>query len=189
MRAHAVLWPASDPLATVGGTWLHVNAVGNQFGPDMVWSDVGGTAAGAAGQPAFFNRPAWQDRVRALAGSHRAIADVSMDGSECSPPAIYQQALKPAGWSTTQGTSLGTPLLAGLVADAARAAGHRLGLLGPALYSLRGTADGLLDVTRGNNSIPGVPGWPARPGYDLPTGIGTVSAALPFVTALARAAS
>jgi hypothetical protein len=66
---------------------------------------------------------------------------------------------------------------------------HRLGLLGPALYSLRGAADGLLDITRGSDSIPGMPGWQARPGYDLPTGIGTVGAALPFVTALARAAS
>ena len=78
-----------------------------------------------------------------------------MDGSECSPAAIYQQALKPAGWDTTQGTSLATPLLAALVADAAQAAGHRLGLLGPALYSLHGPADGLLDVTQGNDSIPG----------------------------------
>jgi hypothetical protein len=40
-----------------------------------------------------------------------------------------------------------------------------------------------------HDSIPGMPGWAARPGYDLPTGIGTVDAALPFVTALARAAS
>jgi hypothetical protein len=84
---------------------------------------------------------------------------------------------------------MSTALFAALTADAAQAAGHRLGLLGPALYSLHGPADGLLDVTRGGDSIPGMPGWQARPGYDLPTGIGTVGAALPFVTALARAAS
>jgi subtilase family serine protease len=150
---------------------------------------VGGTAADGAGASAFFKRPAWQDRIRAIAGSHRAIADVSIDGSECSPAAIYQQALKPAGWDTTQGTSLATPLLAALIADAAQAAGHRLGPLGPALYSLHVPADGLLDVTQGNDSIPGMPGWPARPGYDVPTGIGTVGAALQFITALARAAS
>ena len=84
---------------------------------------------------------------------------------------------------------MATALFAALAADAAQVAGHRLGLLGPALYSLHGTADGLLDVTEGNDSMPGMPGWPAPgPGYDLPTGIGTVAAALPFVTALARAA-
>ncbi len=93
-------------------------------------------------------------------------------------------ALAPGGWGTSQGTSMSTAL----AADAALAAGHRLGVLGPALYSLHGPADGLLDVTEGSDSIPGMPGWPARPGYDLPTGIGTVAAALPFVTALARAA-
>ncbi len=44
-------------------------------------------------------------------------------------------------------------------------------------------------VTGGSDSIPGLPGWPARPGYDLPAGVGTAAAALPLVTALARAAS
>jgi len=37
-----------------------------------------------------------------------------------------------------------------------------------------------MDVTVGTTTIPGHPGYPARPGYDLPTGIGTVGAALPF---------
>ena len=190
LRSRAVLWPASDPLATaVGGTWLHVDAVGRRVRPDTAWSNAGGSTAGGAGHSAFFPRPAWQDSIRAVAGGHRAIADVSMDGSECSPGVIYQQAQPPAGWDTTQGTSMSTPLLAALIAAAAQAAGHRLGLLGPALYTLHGTADGLLDVTQGNDSIPGMPGWAARPGYDLPTGIGTVAAALPFVTALVRAAS
>jgi subtilase family serine protease len=184
------LWPTSDPLATaVGGTWLHLNPFGARLRPDTAFSDVAGSFAGGAGHSAFFPRPAWQDSVRAGTGDHRAIADVSMDASECSPGAIYQQAQPPAGWATTQGTSMSTPLLAALVADTAQAAGHRLGLLGPALYTLHGPGDGLLDVTQGNDSIPGMPGWPARPGYDLPTGIGTVAAALPFVTALARAAS
>ena len=110
-----------------------------------------------------------------------------MDGSECSPVTVYQQALAPAGWATFQGTSMSNALFAGLVGDAAQAAGHRLGLIGPALYFLHGLADGLLDVTQGSDSIPGMPGWAARPGYDLSTGVRTVGTALPFVTALARA--
>jgi subtilase family serine protease len=136
---------------------------------------------------AVFARPAWQNSVRAITGNHRGVADVSMDASECSPVAVYQQAWSPAGWGRSQGTSMATALFAALVADAAQAAGHRLGLLGPALYSLRGPGDGLADVTQGNDSLPGMPGWSARPGYSLPAGIGTVGSALPFVTALARA--
>jgi subtilase family serine protease len=183
------LWPASDPLVTaVGGTRLHVDKTGRRVSPDTAFSDVGGSWAGGAGLSAVFPRPAWQDSVRSITGDYRGIADVSMDGSNCSPVAVYQQALPPGGWARSQGTSMSTALFAGLVADAAQAAGHRLGLLGPALYSLRGAAGGLLDVTQGNDSIPGMPGWSARPGYDLPTGIGTIAAALPFVTALGRAA-
>ena len=81
-----------------------------------------------------------------------------MDASECSPVAVYQQALAPAGWGRAQGTSMSTALFAALAADAAQVAGHRLGILGPALYSLHGPGDGLLDVTQGSDSIPGVPG-------------------------------
>lgn len=187
--APIALWPASDPLVTaVGGTWLHVDAAGRRVRPDTVFSDVGGSVAGGAGLSAIFPRPAWPDSVGAIVGGHRGIADVSMDGSECSPGAVFQQAVAPGGWGRTQGTSMATAMFAGLAADAAQVAGHRLGLLGPALYSLHGTADGLLDVTQGTDSMPGMPGWTARPGYDLPTGIGTVAAALPFITALARAA-
>lgn len=52
-----------------------------------------------------------------------------------------------------------------------------------------------MDVTSGNNSVVfpqggkqvSVPGFPARPGYDLASGVGTINAAL-FVPELARAA-
>ena len=84
------------------------------------------------------------------------------------------------------GTSVAAPLFAGVVADAAQAAGHPLGVLGPALYRMHGAADGIADVTAGNDSMPGMPGYPATPGYDLPTGIGTVSSTRLFSMALAH---
>jgi subtilase family serine protease len=178
------LWPASDPLVTaVGGTTLHLDRAGNRTRPDTVSQFSGGPASGA-GLSAVFPRPAWQDSVARIVGSHRGIADISMDASDCTPVAVYDD----GGWGISQGSSMASALFAGLVADAAQRAGHRLGLLGPALYSLHGTADGLLDVTSGNDSIPGMAGWWARAGYDLPTGIGTISSALPFITALATAA-
>ena len=124
-------------------------------------------------------------------GGHRGIADISMDGSPCSPARAYTGTARPPrqdpGWVTVSGTSVAAPLFAGLVADAAQHAGHPLGVLGPALYQLHGTADGIGDITGGSDAMPGRPGWPARPGYDLPSGIGTISAALPFIIALARA--
>jgi subtilase family serine protease len=177
------LWPASDPLVTaVGGTRLHLSPAGNRTQPDTVSAFSAGPASGA-GLSTVFTRPPWQDSVRGIVGDHRGVADIAMDASDCTPVAVYEH----GGWAQSQGTSMSSVLFAGLVADAAQQARHPLGLLGPALYTLHGTADGILDVTSGNDSIPGMAGWPARPGYDLPTGIGTISAALPFITALARA--
>ena len=68
-----------------------------------------------------------------------------------------------------------------------QSAGHRLGVLGPALYSLHGAADGITDITSGTDTIPGMAGFTTRPGYDLPTGLGTVGNAGQFTAALARA--
>jgi len=182
------LWPASDPLVTaVGGTRLHVDSAGNRTSSDTAFSDVGGWAGGA-GRSGLFTRPAWQDRVRAVAGGRRGIADIAMDASNCSPVAVFEQPLMPgSGWETAQGTSISAPLFAALAADAAQLAGHRLGVLGPALYSLHGEADGITDITSGTDTIPGMAGFATRPGYDLPTGLGTVGNAGQFTAALARA--
>jgi hypothetical protein len=43
-------------------------------------------------------------------------------------------------------------------------------------------------ITTGTSTMPGHPGYQARPGYDLPTGIGTIGNATLFTTALARLA-
>ena len=54
--------------------------------------------------------------------------------------------------------------------------GARLGLLNPTIYSLANTgllANGIEDVTSGNNSYNGVTGYNAGAGYDLVTGRGT----------------
>jgi hypothetical protein len=77
-----------------------------------------------------------------------------------------------------------------VVALADQVARHRLGLLDPGLYLLgalsrHGIPTGLVDVTTGNNSFAGVPGYNAVPGYDLASGWGTIDASK-FVRALAR---
>ena len=87
------------------------------------------------------------------------------------------------GWTPIGGTSEATPLFSGVVADAAQAAHHRLGLLNPELYLLGlRRAPGLPDVPAGNNTVSftqggqnlTVTGYDAAPGYDLASGLGTV---------------
>lgn len=190
----SVAWPASDPLATaVGGTRLTAVTVhGRTTYASTAFSytqGAGGGRAGGAGLSAIFPRPAWQNGVAAVTGARRGVADISMAASDCSPVAAYTSTNdlpgRDPGWIYIAGTSVAAPLFAGVVADAAQAAGHPLGVLGPALYRLRGAADGITDVTDGNDSMPGMTGWSATLGYDLPTGIGTVSSIRLFSTALA----
>jgi len=88
------------------------------------------------------------------------------------------------------GTGESTALFAGIVALADQTAGHRLGLINPALYRLGGLASndvrstGIVDITKGDNTLNGVPGSTATRGYDLATGWGTLDARF-FVPALA----
>jgi kumamolisin len=86
------------------------------------------------------------------------------------------------------GTSLATPLFAGIVALADQEAGHPLGLINPALYRMAAAHDrGIVDILRGDNTSGSVRGFRAGRGYDLVSGLGTINAAY-FVPELAQLA-
>ena len=204
-------WPDSDPLVTgVGGTQLRDTA--KHGWRSVVWNDtynvptqqyIFGTKgpnplAGGGGKSVIFPRPGYQTGVAAVTGAQRGVPDISMSGA-CNGAVDMYQSFKgqPAGWYPTCGTSEATPLFAGVVALADQVAGHPLGLINPALYkmSAMGAAAGIVDVTKGNNTVSfpqggkvhTVTGFSARPGYDLASGVGTVNAAL-FVPRLAQLA-
>ncbi len=206
--SRATSWPDSDPLVTaVGGTQLHFSAQGNPTAP-TVWNDTYNQAANefadgnagpnplasGGGLSIFFSRPSYQDGVRGIVGDQRGVPDISMsaacDGSVDTYGTFGGQA---AGWTPTCGTSEATPLFAGIVALADQMAGHSLGLINPALYTLDAEgAAGIVPVASGNNTVSfaqgghvhTVAGFFARDGYDLATGVGTVNAAF-FVPELA----
>jgi len=189
----AVSWPATDPLVTaVGGTQLNLRADGARKSPDVAWHDSGG------GKSIVFGRPSYQNSVRGLTGPDRGVPDISMDASCSSSVAIYGSFYggHRGEWSPICGTSLATPLFAGIVALADQYAGHALGLINPALYKIEARHEpGVVDITKGNNSQTvrsggktyKVKGFSARRGYDLVTGIGTVDARY-FVPELAKLA-
>ena len=205
-------WPDSDPLVTgVGGTQLHFNAAGKPTAPS-VWNDTynkitnefadGNSGpnplAGGGGLSIYFPRPAYQNGVKNVVGSHRGVPDISMSAS-CNGSVDIHSSYggAPSGWSPSCGTSEATPLFAGIVALADQVAGHSLGLINPALYQLsaRG-APGIVQVTSGNNSVSfsqdghayTITGFAARHGYSLAAGVGTVNA-LYFVPELAALAA
>jgi subtilase family serine protease len=186
-----VEWPASDPLVTaVGGTALSLTPAGARQRPDIVWPDGGG------GRSAVFAQPAYQAGVASMTRGRRGIPDISMDGSCTSSAAIYASFAGTGSghWQTICGTSMATPLFAGIVALAGQVAGHGLGNINPALYQMAAARDpGIVDVLSGANTIRSaqsgtvVHGFRAAPGYDLASGVGTVNAA-DFVPELARLA-
>jgi subtilase family serine protease len=213
LYTHRVVdWPASDPLVTaVGGTQLALDDNGLRTTADVVWNDGSnygllnaitgspdptGIATGG-GNSSVFGRPSYQNGVSRVVGDHRGIPDIAMSAA-CSGLVVTYNSFggSPAGWYVSCGTSEASPLFAGIVALADQEAGHSLGLINPALYTMYAEhARGLVDITDGNNTVSftqhgsmyTVKGYYAGRGYDLVSGVGTIDAAL-FVPELARAA-
>jgi subtilase family serine protease len=179
-------------VTAVGGTQLDLRANGSRRKPDVAWSGSGG------GRSLFFARPSYQYGVRGVTSTQRGVPDLSLDASCGSPVTIYASFAGngPDPWSTICGTSVATPLLAGLVALADQVAGHSLGQINKALYAMAAAHDrGIVDVVKGSNSQTfyqgskeyTVIGFAARKGYDLVSGLGTINADY-FVPELAKLA-
>jgi subtilase family serine protease len=186
----AVLWPASDPLVTsIGADEVFLNNHGDTVARPIGWNNFG--QAGAGGHSEVFPRPAYQAGVSSVAGNHRAIPDISLSGSIDGGSWIYTSFPGPggAGWNIFDGAGGATAQFDGVLAIADQLAGHPLGDVNPGLYDLGRRSQhgdrntGLVDITEGNNSIEGIPGFSAGHGYDLDTGWGTIDAPR-FVPAL-----
>jgi len=194
-----VVYPASDPnVTTLGATLVTLDARGRRFAPDLAWGPDAQGGASGGGVSGIFARPAWQRGVPGTIGAGRNYPDLSMLGAASSEMLIAfarEGDLVPAG-----GTSLATPLMAGVFALARQHAGRPLRHVNRAIYRLARAPrrHGIVDVVVGNNSYSDahdgrttgghlVQGYMAHRGYDLVTGLGTIHAPR-FVRALARAA-
>ena len=196
------LFPASDPYVTsVGGTDLFIKALSSarstnySYVSEYTWNDsdpstcpfgcVDGVFGATGGAPSsIFAAPTYQS---ALTGqSMRSISDVSFNASVYTATMIYLGFLGGSnnGFYFFGGTSESAPSWAAITADLNQARGGDLGPLNPQLYAIAATsayAKDFHDVTVGNDQLPypSAPGFAARHGYDLPTGLGT-----PIVTGL-----
>jgi subtilase family serine protease len=153
-------WPSTDPLVTsVGGSQLYLDNGGRRLRPDTVWND--GYGAGGGGVSSVFTRPRYQQGVRGAVGGMRGTPDISVTAAVNGGCWVYLSfaGLGGTGWDIFVGTSQAAPIFSGIVALADQVAGHRLGLINPALYKLgelsrEGDQDtGIVDITQGNNSF------------------------------------
>jgi subtilase family serine protease len=215
----AVDWPSSDPLVTgVGGTQLTLNASGVRTAADQVWNDLSATVgvtgpvytwgSSGGGRSTVFSRPQFQNRVAGVVGGSRGTPDIAMSAAVNGAVDFYDSTDPGVGgWGIVGGTSEASPLFSGVVALADQVAGHKLGDLNPALYSMakHGARSGIVPISKGINSytfckaadigsnsacasstdLVNVPGFHANGSYNDATGWGTVNAAV-FVPTLAR---
>ena len=161
-------FPTSDPWVTaVGGTSTAIGA-----GGELLWQTGWGTKdttcrptardgsrrsrrrvldGSGGGFSTLFNRPAYQDGVVNEATPGRAVPDVALDGDPTTGMLVGETQVFPNGVRYGEyrigGTSLSSPLFAGVQALAAQAAGGRLGFANPTIYAIaRDTPGAFRDV-------------------------------------------
>jgi kumamolisin len=177
---------AADPHVTaVGGTQFTptFDSSGNDVGyaTESVWHDKASIpksqrGAGGGGRSSVFAKPSFQSGVFPK-DKRRDVPDIAL-GASLLHPGFFIAVGTPGQLAIAGGTSVGTPVWAGVSALAAQRAGTtRVGNINTKLYTLgplnNTASSGLHDVTSGNNSFNGVPGFKAKPGYDGATGWGT----------------
>ncbi len=174
-----VSWPASDPnVLAVGGTTLTIQDANGHYGSEIVWNQGGGATGG--GVSAVFAEPDYQKvgPDQGFLQGQRGIPDVAFPAAEnyilygsFTVGTLGLARSQWNHWDIVGGTSAASPSWAGLIAILDQMNGKPVGLIQPALYSLQGK--GMHDITVGNNSLDGVQGYEAGPGYDLVSGWGT----------------
>jgi pseudomonalisin len=174
--APLVNWPAASPYVTsVGGTTLVTDNAGNYQG-ETAWYSGGG------GLSQFEYSPYWEAEAQPVSQqgeSFRGVPDIAMDGDLQTGMILYTTDF---GWTIIGGTSLSSPLAAGVYARLLQS--HpTLGFAPPQLYknfssNAAGAQQtgpppwqpdgGFHDILVGGNGM-----YTALPGYDYTTGLGS----------------
>jgi subtilase family serine protease len=181
--------PAADPLVTaVGATSLTAAQPKGNYEHETAWDDSYGSSNG--GYSKLFARPAYQKGF--VKPSGRGVPDVSYTGDVDNGLLIAWSEGEKANVGNIYefgGTSAGSPAWAAITALADQVHHTRLGFLNGDLYALaRGSHYGAVfhDVIHGNNAVSllssagatvNVAGYPATPGWDAVTGLGTPNVA------------
>ncbi|HET9050177.1 MAG TPA: choice-of-anchor D domain-containing protein, partial [Candidatus Dormibacteraeota bacterium] len=148
---------AASTVSSIGGTTLAQDSSARGWS-ETVWSGTGG------GCSAFEAKPSWQ---RDPLCTKRTTNDVAADGDPQSGLAVYDA----GSWIVVGGTSLSTPLIAGMVAVGG-GGGDAVGAQG--FYAEPSSS--FNDVTSGSNGCGGAI-CRASAGFDSPTGFGSPAGA------------
>jgi subtilase family serine protease len=156
-------FPAASPgVVAVGGTTLNLNT-NNSYNSETVWSGTG------SGCSLYTTAQSWQASLTPCNGK-RGVADVAADADPSTGAAVYDSVKYQgrSGWFQVGGTSLSSPLVAGVYALAGNAASVSF----PASIPYAHTSS-LHDVIEGSDGSCSTIMCKAGSGYDGPTGVGT----------------
>lgn len=192
-------WNGSSSVSDASPTAL-------EYIPETAWNDTDSTtiAASGGGVSTLFTKPTWQTGTGVPADGQRDVPDISLSASPnhdgyliCSQGSCvngYRAGSCVLGTdpgcilNVIGGTSVGSPVFAGVVALLNQKFAMRLGNVNSTLYSLAGGATTVFhDITTGNNMVPckagskdcgasGMLGYNAGTGYDQVTGLGSFDA-------------
>ena len=152
--AAAVDYPASDPsTVAVGGTSLS-GAADVQAGYQQAWTSSGG------GVSSYFPQPPYQSGAGTPTG--RNVPDVALLADPSTPFAAVSRGY----YQSVGGTSVASPLFAGLLASALSEAGRTTGV-GDVHAALYAHPDAFQQVVAGSNGA-----FTAHAGYNDVTGLG-----------------
>ncbi|MBV8371535.1 MAG: S8/S53 family peptidase [Candidatus Eremiobacteraeota bacterium] len=179
--APLIEWPAASPYAVaVGGTDLFSNVDGTYLGEDA-WQSGGG------GLSQFEYSPYWESPAQPVgttpAGlTFRGAPDIAYDAGIETGALLWQGGTE----YITGGTSLASPMAAGVYARMQSAHGNALGFAAPLLYRVFGNSTPqqiagppeteligpFHDILQGTNGL-----YTALPKYDYTTGLGSIDVA------------
>jgi subtilase family serine protease len=166
-NGYGVSYPAASRyIIAVGGTKLTLTSTG-AYSSETAWAD------GGSGCSKYEIKPTWQNDSGC---NKRTVADVAADADPTSGAAVYDSVMYQGqkGWFKIGGTSLSSPLVAGIFAT-----GNSLTTTqqaGSFLYGL--SSSHFHDITTGSNGTCTLTYLcKARAGYDGPTGLGSPNGA------------
>jgi subtilase family serine protease len=163
----AANFPASSPsVVAVGGTALYKDAGAARGWREEVWNEKKREVGTGSGCSKFEPKPAWQTDTGC---ARRTESDIAADAAVETGVSVRVD----GGWKIFGGTSVASPLLAGIEAHASFGARS---IAGHIFYEQPGS---LFDVTEGFNGFSSGECSPfayvcnGEVGYDGPTGLGT----------------
>lgn len=167
-------WPADNPdVVAAAGTTLQLNT-DDSWASETVWDDSGGGCSN------YYAVPSWQssrsDWNTNGCGSFRAFGDVSADGDPSTGAAINLNGT----WYEIGGTSLSSPLIAGMYA---LAGGVASGTTASSVPYASFTGSNSHDITSGSDCTgSNTTHCTAAVGFDTPSGLGSPNGITGFIS-------